>query len=146
MALWEFTRWSLDVGEGTARTFIQTLTDVLPDARRKTNLAAEVLDPEGMQLKSALEKTGELETLLKLNEELLVTIEQERADFLELTPGAEPGRFRAYNYKCATRVLHILDNSAAKMRQTAPTLQTKLLKHFEELQRQYDALPESLRG
>jgi hypothetical protein len=146
IALLEFTRWSLDAGEGTARALIQTLTDVLPDARRKPNLAKAVLDADDPQLKGTTEKTEELEVLLVLNEELLATIEQERADFFELAPGSETGRFRAYNYKCATRILHILNDGAAKTKQIAPTLQTKLFKHLEELQRQYEALPESLRG
>jgi hypothetical protein len=109
-------------------------------------LARTELDADDPQLKITLEKTAELETLLSLNEDLLATVEQERADFLELMPGFERGRFRKYNSDCTTRIFRILNGSAAKMRETVPTLQSKLFKNFEGVQRQYDLLPRSFRG
>jgi hypothetical protein len=131
--LQKFTQWSLDVGESTARTFIQTLTDVLPHARHRTNMAQAVLEADDPKLMAVLKNTAELETLLTLNKDLLATIEQERADLAEIMPWFETGRFRRYNS----------DDSSAKMKETAPTLRTKLFKDLEDLQREYDLLPKS---
>jgi hypothetical protein len=138
--LQKFTQWSLDVGESTARTFIQTLADVLPNARHRTNMAEAVLDADDPQLMAALKNTAELETLLGLNEDLLATIEQERADLAGVIPRFEKGRLRGYNSDCATRILRILNDSAAKMKETAPNLRPKLFKNFKELQREYSLL------
>jgi hypothetical protein len=141
--LQKFTQWSLDVGESTARTFIQTLTDVLPHARHRTNMAQAVLEADDPKLMAVLKNTAELETLLTLNKDLLATIEQERADLAEIMPWFETGRFRRYNSDCASRILRALNDSSAKMKETAPTLRTKLFKDLEDLQREYDLLPKS---
>jgi hypothetical protein len=135
LALQKFTQWLLDVGESTARTFIETLKDVLHQARHKTDMAQAILDADDPQLVVALEKTAELETLLSMNQQLLSTIQEERAEYFEVMPGSETGRVpvRRYNSNCATRILRILNDSAAKMKETAPTLKTKLFKTFEGL-------------
>jgi hypothetical protein len=106
-------------------------------------MAQAVLEADDPELMAVLKNTAELETLPTLNKDLLATIEQERADLAEIMPGFETGRFRRYNSDCSSRILRILNDSAAKMKETAPTLRTKLFKDLEDLQREYDLLPKS---
>jgi hypothetical protein len=61
----------------------------------------------------------------------------------KIMPWFETGRFRRYNSDCASRILRALNDSSAKMKETAPTLRTKLFKDLEDLQREYDLLPKS---